>query len=123
VNGWKRIFGVDLFDTFVHVVVTAAILALLAHESQQVEPVLLTACGSLILYSVRRHIALRRQRTLPDVSGETTTGVHRRLDAEDRLQELEGLYGRMADLEERVDFAERLLAQKGEPMKLESPKA
>ena len=122
-NGWKKVFGVDLFDTFVHFTVTAAILALLAHESRQVEPVLLTACGSLIIYSVRRHLALKGQRSLPEVSGQTTTGVHRRLDNEERMQELESLYGRVAELEERVDFAERLLSRKDEPMKLESPKA
>jgi hypothetical protein len=35
-----------------------------------------------------------------------------------RLGEVEGLQGRIAELEERVDFAERLLAQKREPEQL-----
>lgn len=36
-----------------------------------------------------------------------------------RLSDVEGLQGRVAELEERVDFAERLLAQKRQPEQLE----
>ncbi len=36
-----------------------------------------------------------------------------------RLSDVEGLQGRIAELEERVDFAERLLAQKRQPEQLE----
>ena len=37
----------------------------------------------------------------------------------DTIAELEELRGRVAELEERVDFSERLLAQKAEPARLE----
>jgi hypothetical protein len=39
-----------------------------------------------------------------------------------RVAELEGVQDRMGELEERLDFAERLLAQQREPEKLERPK-
>jgi hypothetical protein len=123
VNGWKRLFGVDLFDTVVHVGVSFALLVVVETRTHQPEPMLAVVIVSALLFSVRRYFGLRRLPPRGEVSGETTTGVHRRLDTEDRLQELESLYGRVAELEERVDFAERLLAQKDEPMKLESPKA
>jgi hypothetical protein len=121
-SGWKRFFGLDLFDSAVHVGITIAGMILLAEQSRQPEPVVLFACTSAVVFSVRRYFALKRQGRPGEVSGETTTGVHRSLDNEARLQELESLYGRVAELEERVDFAERLLARKDEPMKLESPK-
>lgn len=38
------------------------------------------------------------------------------------LSELEDLRTQMAELQERVDFSERLLAQKGEPARLEGPR-
>ena len=122
-NGWKRFFGVDLFDTLVHVGVTFAMLAVVEANDHRPEPMIAIGIVSTVIFSVRRYFGLKRLASRGEVSGETTTGVHRRLDTEDRLQELEGLYTRVAELEERVDFAERLLAQKDEPMKLESPKA
>lgn len=42
---------------------------------------------------------------------------------EETLVELDDLRARVAELEERQDFSERLLAQKSEPMKLEGPLA
>lgn len=40
---------------------------------------------------------------------------------DETLAELEDLRARVAELEERVDFSERLLAAKGEPVRLEGP--
>lgn len=119
---WKRFFGVDLFDTIVHVGITFAFLVLVEEKTHQPEPMIAVGVTSAILFSVRRYFGLKRLGGGPEVSGETTTGVHRRLDTEGRLQDLESLYGRVAELEERVDFAERLLAAKGEPVKLEGPR-
>ena len=121
-SAWKRYFGLDLFDSAVHVGITFAVMVLLADQAQQAEPVVILGCASAVAFSIRRHYALKRLARGGEASGETTTGVHRQLDNEARLQELESLYGRVAELEERLDFAERLLAHKGEPMKLESPK-
>ena len=46
------------------------------------------------------------------IGGEAGEDTVRRLaQAEDRLHEVEELHARVAELEERLDFAERLLAQ------------
>jgi hypothetical protein len=121
-SDWKRFFGLDGFDTLVHVVISGALMLLVAEQSRQVEPVVLMGCGSLVTFAIRRKIALNGMRRRGEVSGETT-GVHHKLDTEGRLDDLETLYGRVAELEERLDFAERLLAAKNEPAKLEAPRS
>ena len=120
-SDWKRFFGLDVFDTFVHVVISLAIMGLVAKESRQPEPPILLGCASLVIFAIRRKVALGGLRRRPEVSGETT-GVHRKVDTEGRLEDLETLYGRVAELEERLDFTERLLASKNEPAKLEAPR-
>lgn len=49
-------------------------------------------------------------------------GAHAEL-TEETLAELDDLRARVAELEERQDFSERMLAQKGEPLKVEAPRA
>ncbi len=120
-SDWKRFFGLDVFDTLVHVVISGAIILLVAEESRQVEPVVLLGGASVVIFAIRRRIALGAMRLNGEISGETTGG-HRKLDTEGRLEDLEMLYGRVAELEERLDFAERLLAAKNEPARLEAPR-
>lgn len=121
-SAWKRFFGVDVFDTIVHLAITLAIMGLVAKEARQPEPPILVGCASLVVYAIRRRVALAGMRRRGEVSGETT-GVHRKLDTDGRLDDLETLYGRVAELEERLDFTERMLAAKGEPAKLEAPRS
>lgn len=120
---WKKAFGVDLFDTIVHVAITFLLLVVVEAKTHESASMIALTIASTVLFSFRRHFALRKAALAGEVSGETTTGVHRRLDQEARMQELETLYGRVAELEERVDFAERLLAHRDEPAKLEAPRA
>jgi len=122
VNWWKRAFGVDLFDTIVHVGITFALMVIVEAKTHEAEPVTVVAVVSAVLYSIRRHFALKKLRQSGELSGETTTGVHLKLDTEARLQDLEALYGRVAELEERLDFAERLLAKQEEAPRLEAPR-
>lgn len=119
---WKRAFGVDLFDTVVHLGITFALLVLVDENTHRGEPMVAIGIASATIFSVRRYFGLKRLRDLGAGNAETTTGVHRRLDTDSRLAELEGLYGRVADLEERLDFTERMLATKVEPAKLEGPR-
>ncbi|MEO8201188.1 MAG: hypothetical protein ABI679_11750 [Gemmatimonadota bacterium] len=73
------------------------------------------AAAVVILWPLVRAIARRiegKGRTDPAVLDEVD---HLR----SRVTEVEGLQGRIAELEERVDFAERLLAQKRQPEQLE----
>lgn len=120
---WKRTFGVDWFDTLVHVGITFAIMVIVEGNTHRGEEVTAVAIVGAVLYSIRRHFALRKLRQSGELSGETTTGTHHRLDTEARLQDLEALYGRVAELEERLDFAERLLAKQEEAPRLEAPRA
>jgi hypothetical protein len=71
---------------------------------------------SAVIYSVRRHFALKALKREPEVSGAYVTG-----ETELRLLELEQLHARVAELEERVDFAERLLAKNAEVRSLGVP--
>jgi hypothetical protein len=103
--------------------ITLALMVLVEAKTHQAEPVTAVAIVSAVIYSVRRYFALRKLRQAGDLSGETTTGAHRKLDTEVRLQDLEALYGRVAELEERLDFAERLLAKQEEAPRLEAPRS
>ncbi len=77
---------------------------------------MLAAVGgtSLVVLGVRRHFALRA--LPPASSGEFT--AERLADVEARLAQLEQGELRLHELEERLDFAERLLAQAREPERL-----
>jgi hypothetical protein len=67
----------------------------------------------LIVLAYRRHRATARRGA--DAPGEP--GQLEELEA--RVAELEAGQSRMLELEERVDFAERLLSQQREPVKLQ----
>jgi len=73
------------------------------------------AASALVLYPLMRAIARRIEgRTHgadPALKGEMD-------ELRARLGDMEGLQLRVADLEERLDFAERMLAQRREPNRL-----
>ena len=107
----KRSTGLDWFDLVIHVGVTAMFMAFIGVSDGPEEVMPLIAAGSLVLLGVRRHGAMKR---LAAGSDGLTTGqmtATRIDDMEQRLAELEAVQGRIAELEERLDFAERLLAQ------------
>lgn len=60
--------------------------------------------GVLGIHAVVRHYSPRNQQALGDLEGELR-------DIRARLDESEQAQQRIADLEERLDFAERMLAQ------------
>jgi hypothetical protein len=76
------------------------------------------AACAVILFPLMRAIARR-------IEGRSTGGdpaLHEELDQlRGRLAEIEALQHRVMELEERVDFAERLLAQRREPERLPRP--
>lgn len=70
---------------------------------------LFAAIGSTLLFLYVGFIGVRwLHRKVEAPKGELTTGQHDALDRAARLEEMEA---RMAELEERVDFSERMLAQ------------
>lgn len=113
----RRTFGLDGVDLLIHAGVTFFIMvigsSIWSHEAAEV---MLASVGgaSLVVLGIRRQLALKGRP--PEPVGEITG--ERMAELESRLLEMDGLYLRMQELEERVDFAERLLAQAREPERL-----
>lgn len=104
-SGWKRRVGVDEVETLLWVAGAGMTVTLMAEASRDPIVAMLTGLVCLVGFGIRRAIGLR---ALP--AGEETSGGYRLADVEGRLAELEALHARVAELEERVDFSERLLA-------------
>ena len=117
-SAWKRYFGLDGFDTAVHILITLAVMAAVVDATRSPGPMALVGAAGLLILAVRRRVALSVMQKAGEVSGETS-GAYRLADVEGRLAELETLHARVAELEERVDFSERLLAQQREPAQIE----
>lgn len=107
---WRKFFGLDAFDLVVHSVITGILLFWIAAENRGSDAVVLscmTLVMSLLALDVRRRIALRRQdrKALGDGAAD-----ERIAELEQRIAELEFDRARLQELEERLDFTERLLA-------------
>lgn len=113
---WKRNFGLDLFDTAIHVGVTMMAMVIASSAAGSDEELALASVvgASLLVFAWRRRVALRNQPQ--ETPGERAAVRLEELEA--RMIELEHAGARIAELEERLDFAERLLAQRSEPAKV-----
>jgi hypothetical protein len=105
--------GLDGFDLFIHLAVTACVFFAMAVSGAEEELFGVLAI-SLIVLAIRRRVALRR--SVPDQADDDA----RVAELEHRVAELEAGQYRMMELEERVDFAERLLTRDPESRKLGS---
>lgn len=109
----RKLFGIDLFEVVIQAVVTIALIAIAGDLPGRTGEVLGTGVGiaSLLLLAWRRKRAMRGE---PDADqpGE------RMEDLEYRVTDLENAQQRVLELEERLDFAERLLARHREPESL-----
>lgn len=113
----RRSFGLDGIDLLIHAGVTFSIMAIgSAFWSHGDAEVMLAtvSCVSFVVLGVRRNRALRN--LPPEATGELA--AERIAELEARVAELEQGEFRMHELEERLDFAERLLAQAREPERL-----
>lgn len=109
---FRRNLGLDAFDLLVHVSLTIMVLFFVAMSGGPEEMFPVITGVSLLVLAVRRRIALKAGGT----SAGLTTGemaAERIAELEDRVAELEAAQQDVAELAERLDFAERLLAQKG----------
>lgn len=112
---FKQTFGIDFVDFAIQFVLTGLAMGFAdtaVRPGGNSEPLLFGVAGSsILLFAVRRHLALKRAATEP--AGLTTgqMAATRIEELEERLAHLEAGEARMAELEERLDFAERLLAQ------------
>jgi hypothetical protein len=105
----KRAIGLDWFDLLVHVGITFAIGVIvleMANGPDADSAVAVVVAASLGLLACRRSRALKRRESLDSVSDSDRVA-----ELENRVYQLEQGQSRMMELEERLDFAERMLVQ------------
>ncbi len=111
-------FGIDWIDLLIHVSVTGMIMIIAESASRDAGSegaIAAVVAVSLGLLAWRRKRALERRGPGTD----TDPGSSNRLyDLENRVADLEAAQGRVLELEERLDFTERLLAQQRDPSRL-----
>ena len=100
--------GLDGFDLLIHAGVTSAFIGFVAMSNGPEELVPVATGVSLLVLALRRHVALRTRRHVGLSSDEMA--AERLAGLEQRMEELEAEQARVTELEERLDFAERLLA-------------
>lgn len=118
----KATFGLDGFDLAIHAAVTGIMLVWIVATNHTEDAIIgcsMASTASLVLLAVRRRLALRRAENMGLASGELA--AERLAELERRVAELEFQEVRMVELEERLDFAERLLAT-GEKSAKELPR-
>ena len=100
-DGWKRIFGIDVVNSVLVAAGSFAVVIFTGELTGSGE----MAMGAMVLciggYGILRHYGLKTLPEHPESSGAW----------------------RVAELEERLDFTERMLAAKGEPARIEGPKS
>jgi hypothetical protein len=112
----RSTFGIDGFDLAVHLLVTFFAIMILG-PAMELNPGIALGVVPMVSLLV---LAWRRKRGLAELGPEAVDQVDpaRMYEIEARLAELEALQDRFLELEERVDFAERLLARDAEAQRL-----
>ena len=115
----KRIFGLDGVDLMIHFGVTFFLMILAESATQNEVGIAFVGASSLVLLGIRRQWALKRMPA--ETTGEVA--LERLADLDARLGEVDMLHVRVQELEERLDFTERLLAQgRDEASRIEGPR-
>lgn len=116
---FRRNIGLDGFDLALHVGVTFTLIAWVGMSNGPEEMFAMITGASLIVLGVRRSLALRRGGQQGLTTGEME--AERIAELEQRVAELEAAQAHVADLAERLDFAERLLAKSSPPLRVVGP--
>lgn len=113
---WRRWFGLHPVEMLVHFTVGGFLIGAAASVAGNMADAvgLLVSAGVLAAYGWRRHRAIAALPPVESISGEV-----RLAELEAHGDEIHDLRGRMAELEERLDFAERLLSRQAESHQLE----
>ncbi len=116
----RKMVGLDGVDIVIQAGVTMFVMIMAGSSAGGNEEALIGGVGavSLVILGVRRHFALKRgaRGAIGETTGEVIADRLAELDA--RLHEIDGMNYRVQELEERLDFTERLLAQAREPERL-----
>ena len=107
----RKNLGLDGFDLLIHVSLTIMFMMFVAMSGGPEELFPVITGASLLVLAIRRRIALKSGGAAGLSTGEMA--AERIAELEDRVAELEAAQQDVAELAERLDFAERLLAQKG----------
>lgn len=107
----KRVLGMDGFGLFIHVGITVCAIGFIAVTEGPGGMYPLLTGASLVMLAVRRSLARREPGGTGETTGELPPAGVRIADLEHRVAELESVQERIYELEERLDFSERLLAQ------------
>ncbi len=105
----RKHLGLDGFDLVIQFGVTVSLIAMVDMSRGPEELMAMIAATSLVVVGIRRAIVLRRDGRRGLTTGEMA--AERIAELEQRVAELESAQVQVAELEERLDFAERLLAQ------------
>jgi hypothetical protein len=114
--------GLDWWDVLIHVFVTVCTAVVFSEGLHAQEDVALPMIfgSSAVLFAIRRKLALKKLAATEGLStGEMA--AERIADLEARVADLEIAQGRVAELEERMDFSERLLTQQSHESRVASP--
>jgi hypothetical protein len=116
---FRRNIGLDGFDLVVHIGVTCMLMFWVGMSNGPEELFPVITGGSLIVLGIRRSFALRKAGHPGLTTGEME--AERIAELEQRVADLEATQAQVADLAERLDFAERLLAQSTPPLRIVGP--
>lgn len=107
----KKFLGIDFVDVLIQFGVTFGVAVLVSagsHGNDEM-PVAFVMTASLVVLAWRRNRALKQRGSEHLTTGEVES--ERLAYLEDRVAELEANHNRVLELEERLDFTERMLAQ------------
>jgi hypothetical protein len=116
---FRRNLGLDGFDLTIHVGITLLVMIWIEMSRGPEELFPVVSGISLIVLGIRRSIALRKSGHPGLTTGEME--AQRIAELEERVAELEATQAQVADLAERLDFAERMLAQSAPPLRVMGP--
>jgi hypothetical protein len=100
----KSWLGIDAVSVLIQAGITVCVMFVVGVADGPEELFPLIMAGSIAVFGIRRWLALRNPPHLD-------SGAERMAEVEDRLGALEAMQERVLELEERLDFAERLLTR------------
>ncbi len=111
-------FGIDWIDLLIQASITAMFMVIADSVFSGMGRASDGALAAVVVVSLGV-LSWRRKRVLERRGPDTDPGSPNRLyDLEGRVADLEAAQGRVLELEERLDFTERLLAQQRDPSRL-----